>query len=298
MTNLKPFKTAFSLIELSIVVLIIGILVAGITQSSRLVRAYKTTIANKLSENSPLQTTADLKVWLDAIPASVLTNSSGSTDVSENEVIDFWAESQTKRSNSISSCAQAVNNTNPPTYQYSLLNGLPALRFYAINSNPTRFTCTLDSGINLQNTVFIVFNYQKSYDPSYQAYVLTLSNSSPAVYFALDGNGAGITISTYPGPVDSTYTAFNFINKSVILSRTYDPSNNSSEVFINGTSMTTSTASLSGTTPNQIVIGNGGGGRPFGGDIGEVVIFERVLKRSERQEVEEYLGQKWGIKIN
>lgn len=35
------YKKAFSLIELSIVILIIGILVTGVTQSSRLVRQMK-----------------------------------------------------------------------------------------------------------------------------------------------------------------------------------------------------------------------------------------------------------------
>ncbi len=39
--NKFSLKKAFSLIELSIVILIIGILVAGVTQSSRLVLAMK-----------------------------------------------------------------------------------------------------------------------------------------------------------------------------------------------------------------------------------------------------------------
>ena len=32
-------------------------------------------------------------------------------------------------------------------------------------------------------------------------------------------------------------------------------------------------------------------------DIGEILIFDRPLKTKEREEVEAYLSQKWGIKL-
>lgn len=47
------FKKAFSLIELSIVILIIGILVAGVTQSSRLINAMRIQSIRSLTINSP-----------------------------------------------------------------------------------------------------------------------------------------------------------------------------------------------------------------------------------------------------
>ncbi|MFM7620300.1 MAG: prepilin-type N-terminal cleavage/methylation domain-containing protein, partial [Alphaproteobacteria bacterium] len=51
----KKIKTqAFSLIELSIVILIIGILVAGVTQSSRLVNQFRLTSARNITLSSPL----------------------------------------------------------------------------------------------------------------------------------------------------------------------------------------------------------------------------------------------------
>ncbi|MFM7621329.1 MAG: prepilin-type N-terminal cleavage/methylation domain-containing protein [Alphaproteobacteria bacterium] len=45
----KNFCKAFSLIELSIVILIIGILVAGVTQSSRLIRQMKLLSAQSIT---------------------------------------------------------------------------------------------------------------------------------------------------------------------------------------------------------------------------------------------------------
>lgn len=47
-------KAAFSLIELSIIILIIGILVAGVTQSSRLVNEMRLATVRNINQNSPI----------------------------------------------------------------------------------------------------------------------------------------------------------------------------------------------------------------------------------------------------
>ena len=54
---------AFSLIELSIVILIIGILVAGVTSSSRLITRMKVVTAQNLTRNSPVSSIKDLAMW-------------------------------------------------------------------------------------------------------------------------------------------------------------------------------------------------------------------------------------------
>ena len=64
--NLK----AFSLIELSIVILIIGILVAGVTQSSRLIREFKLTTAKNLTRNSPVSSIKGLYFWFETTSES------------------------------------------------------------------------------------------------------------------------------------------------------------------------------------------------------------------------------------
>ena len=58
-------KQAFSLIELSIVILIIGILVAGVTQSSRLVNQFRINSLRQLVVNSPVNSIKDLSLWLE-----------------------------------------------------------------------------------------------------------------------------------------------------------------------------------------------------------------------------------------
>jgi len=61
----KNFCKAFSLIELSIVILIIGILVAGVTQSSRLLKQFRLITARNITTSSPVSTIKDLVFWIE-----------------------------------------------------------------------------------------------------------------------------------------------------------------------------------------------------------------------------------------
>ena len=68
----KNLKKAFSLIELSVVVLIIGILIAGITSGSRLVRNSKLASAAQFTKSSDINSIADLVLWLEPTKKTVL----------------------------------------------------------------------------------------------------------------------------------------------------------------------------------------------------------------------------------
>ena len=85
----KSFKTAFSLVELSIVVLIIGILIAGISQSSRLVRAMKLSTARSLTRSSDVNSIRNLTAWFDATAEGVFSTFCSSSDTNANSSTDL-----------------------------------------------------------------------------------------------------------------------------------------------------------------------------------------------------------------
>ena len=60
-------KKAFSLIELSIVILIIGILVAGVTQSSRLLKMMRLQSARSLTNSGPVISINNIVLWVDSV---------------------------------------------------------------------------------------------------------------------------------------------------------------------------------------------------------------------------------------
>lgn len=115
------YKKAFSLIELSIVILIIGILVAGITQSSRLIRQMRLSSARSITQSSPVSTIKDLMVWLES-------TSEKSFDDAEEEnglTVTNWYDLNPQGSFKYN--AKANNVADKPTFVENGINGLPVL---------------------------------------------------------------------------------------------------------------------------------------------------------------------------
>jgi len=104
----KNFKKAFSLIELSVVVLIIGILIAGITQSSRLVRAMKLNTARSLTRSSDVNSIRNLTAWFDATAEGVFSSSCASATAAN---VDLASTSR-----AFSAAANPSGNTPSSSY--------------------------------------------------------------------------------------------------------------------------------------------------------------------------------------
>jgi BRCT domain type II-containing protein len=71
--------------------------------------------------------------------------------------------------------------------------------------------------------------------------------------------------------------------------------NSVSAFYMNGVDYTTS--SVPNTPPGALALSAAGASNePMNGYIGEVIVFTRDLNTLERQDVESYLIEKWGIK--
>lgn len=293
---------AFSLIELSIVILIIGILVAGVTQGSRLVNAYKLSTARTITQSAPVTSIKNLVIWLDATAESSITNQNGSTDIENGDTVKSWKDiSQTtidKRS--ISQATTAYQ----PAYITNAINNLPSVRFTATNDN-SRLTGSIIGGVNLESTIFFVFKWNSSNALSTSLFsVLANGTVAPDTENAISTGGA-FTFYVWNGASNLDTLSYTLTSgTSLIMDRYYNPTANSSTLYVNGTSVSTSTASVSGTygtvsLDGVLCIGNhSAAARTFGGDIGEFIMFDRALKSEERKAVEQYLGKKWGIKVS
>jgi prepilin-type N-terminal cleavage/methylation domain-containing protein len=90
---------AFSLIELSIVILIVGILIAGVTQGSRLVKESKLKTAISITSSSDVNSIPDLVMWLDATNEENLKTSAFSDiattnygNIEDDDPISAWKD--------------------------------------------------------------------------------------------------------------------------------------------------------------------------------------------------------------
>ncbi len=289
-------KKAFSLIELSIVVLIIGILIAGVTQSSRLISKAKLNTARTLTDSSPVASIKDLVVWLE-------TTSEKSFDVSETEdgtEVTNWYDINPQ----VVTKSNGSGQSNNALYTAEAINGLPSLRFRG--STVGYYTVALNNvSLNSTKTIFVVArsladrrhyifdNVKDSEDPQLQyAFIInTKTSSTPVTYFQLY---AGSYDGTYglTSPNDTAAAETNYVTTLVM-------NEDNSIIRYNGNEITGDVGVH--TMESSIYIGrslsDSASDEYLDGYLGEFIIFDRVLKTEEYLAVEQYLSKKWGIDL-
>jgi len=298
----KKQRRAFSLFEISIVILIIAVLIGLVTSGARVMSAHRIYTARALTRSGPVTTIPNLVFWIDASAEGVLTNRNGSLEISNNDTIKSWKEPAYLTRDRVS-CTESTQ-ANQPSYILNGLNGLPVVRFDSNGSGSMKLSCNVMGGISTENTIFTVFRWVSS-NASY-------GNSN---FFVLFGTGsiqslnsidtAGVfTFSNWNGSDVDILTTNVTVGQNNIMTRVSNPTTNVSTLYANGSSIATATATMDGTysTPDtsiSITLGNfPSETRTFGGDIAEIIMYDRALNNEERQAVEKYLSKKWAIQLN
>lgn len=297
----KNNKRAFSLIELSIVILIVGILIAGVTQSSRLVDASRVQVAQTTTESSPVSSLRGLVLWLE-------TTAEGSFKASETDdedQISIWYDTnpQVQHPNDLS-----VTASDNITYEESGINNLPTVQFSGSQSAGLS-----GSGITssyLSYTVFVVYRGDTLADVNPLVY--NGDSDSSATGFGIEDNGSGL-ISFHDGE-DANFTAVTGAIPSIadagrIATVTVSPNSvdgatatQNVSIYINGVSdvsATNLTNNLATVGADNLIVGyESGGTLALDGEVSELIIIDHVLKEKDRQEIEAYLGRKFGISVS
>ena len=292
---------AFSLVELSIVIMIIGILIAGVIQGSRIIAQMKLSAARSLTQGSDVNGISDIILWLDATAEGMLANaSSGSTTyISDGDEISPWTD-QNPQTTSKFSFTQSTAGAYP-TYKQNGINGLPTLRFDPATDGTagdalfTSYSATLNPS---QFTIFIVLQPIEigSSGDTHLSY-------SGGGYHRLDYRNSleRVDFWTYYGGFVSgpSITGVSH-NKVHILDFIMDAT--TKYIYRDGANLISS--AIGGNTPGSsggFILGSSsasGGSQSFDGYISEFIMFSRALKTAERQSVEKYLGKKYGVKIS
>ncbi len=301
----KKKYLAFSLIELSIVVLIIGILIAGVTQGSRLVRQSRLATANSLTANSPVASINGLIVWLDTARPNSLQNANSEFEIQDQDKIQNWYSINPQIN--YPTVANQSTGGNQPTYVASGINGLPSIYFNSANSNylsiPDSSIISPESGI----TMFVVVQLTTFVTASTIGIISkdTSSGVTNPPYF-IQANSATNVVSgiTSPANVNSTGgtlgSGITFqTNTPYVFCGTFDATrghqfmtNVRSAIYTTATQATIfhSTAPLRiGEQKHGIM------NRFLDGYISEIIMFDHALKSSEINDINHYLNQKYGI---
>jgi prepilin-type N-terminal cleavage/methylation domain-containing protein len=302
MKSYRKLKNAFSLIELSIVILIVGILIAGVTQSSRLINQMKLSSAQSITRSSDVISINDMVFWAETSLENSLTNSSGGFQMDNGGAISSWNDINLRSSNKIN---LGQSNTNyQPSYKSSGINGLPSISFDGTNDSLFN-TSTVPLPYGDKNyTLVVVWRSYRMTSPD--GIIVLGQGNNPIVpqqaavilLWAGTSGFAGWWNSYYPATqvnLNADYVTIVTINNNLA---------NNVSIYINSnTPSTGATGSPAGLTlANQIFCAGGmdsmGTNYAYQGLISEAMVFDRTLKLDEVKSINGYLGKKYGIKIS
>jgi prepilin-type N-terminal cleavage/methylation domain-containing protein len=272
-------KLGFSLIELSIVILVIGILVIGITKGGAIMNKAKVSSAQTVSQSSPVNFTNNLVAWYEPVSVS----SFDPDQALDGVTITVWNDNSPRGNLDASSDDSA-------TYTEASINGLPAITF----SGDDQFEFSSNAFNQRQYTFFVVERRSADNDIRF----LNIGDNT-------FGYTNGTTLGSSANNATSTVSAFvagrlaprisTFVSDSVSRRVYNNGVAGDSSVPGTGTEDTTALNEVLTTTTavDNINIGN----NSYNGDIAEVILFNRGLKVTERNEIQEYLSKKYGISV-
>jgi prepilin-type N-terminal cleavage/methylation domain-containing protein len=300
MKSQKKSHKAFSLIELSIVILIIGILVAGVTQSSRLVKQIRLASIKSMTLSSPVSSIKDLAVWLESALDTSFNDSEESNGLAVTTWFDINPQTATKN-NAISPSA-----SENPIYLENGINGLPALSSDGTNDVMLINNLT-DSFVN-GFTWIGVLKWTGSGTRGYFGLKSDYGSPNNLVTLFLDDCNGAINCFRVTSRADgglASYFGFNtptFIKSDPhiisIVRRTNSLMNYDNGAQIGPTVNDSSVAGIYRSAgPWAIFKYTNSNTLYFQGVAGEYILIGRAIADDERKDIEKYLSKKWGIKI-
>ena len=301
-------RWAFSLIELSIVILIIGIVVAGITQGSRLVREMRIQAAASLTKSSGINGIKGLSMWLETTSSSSITSSTRGLNPDDNDKVAGWNDINSQKSGKIN--VTQTSDSLRPTYIVDGIGNLPSIKFdgtdylsslasaggsVPLEANSDNFTYVAVWLSNTNSGAQVIFEQNSAtLTAGKRSSMLLVNNKYGFSGQANDAFGASYGTSSSPHISVMTVGQANGVNDANLTVKVYTNGNTASY-----TSTLTGGATKQNVGLDGFYIGTKfNNGERLNGMISEIIIFDRVLMKEEISEVVNYLSKKYRIKLS
>ncbi len=308
----KNLKKAFSLIELSIVIIVVGILVAGVLGASNLVEKMRLRTAKALTESSDVNGIKSLALWYETTSDSSIINSSGNRNIDDGDLIATLYDSS-PQARSKTNATQATQS-KMPKYKKNIINGLPAISFDGVDDY-----LSFSNILGYDMSVFTVIKTTDT-DSSINPTAPSLESTSSPILWS-DISAANVRdmapvvifngrVSYWFGVGVGTQNCYGWgskiINDDAPHIINFERSLNSAfSLYIDGTldyyrssSTTPLCTNIANQNPNVLIGASLVSNKYYKGYISEIIVFEKVLSKEERVAVNKYLSKKYAIKIS
>lgn len=273
------------MIELSIVVTIIGVMIAGVIGATGMVRSATISGARAFTLKSSVSQISGLVAWYETSLIQSLKPSEAFDDALISTWYDISPSSVTNKRNTLSRVASSAL-----TYQDKGINDLPSLKF---SSTANLVLNNFYESTSTEHTIFFV---AKPYILSANNGTIIDSGTSTANSTAIAFTTAGVRMNFGTAANSSGTTIVNGQNYIVAAYANGD----ASKVYINNAATSSGNVINPGTNILQgLTVGTDkNGALPFIGLISEIIVYNRPLHLQERRDVFKYLSYKYNITIN
>ena len=282
-------------------ILVIGVLIAGVIEGRNLIQKFSLNSARALTKSSPVGGIKDLLVWYE----TSLEESFIDSQEKDGATITTWYDINPQSTSHI----DAVPHNGKTTFEENIFGNIPGVYL----NNYSSLSHSNASLVGSNFTIFVVEQKQFSLISTGFNSVIggdnVGTNTSLRIAYTTStgdtinaglGHSASNNIISY---TNAELTRRVPIMHSFTLSQTVGTKywfNGGISPDASGTSSVNKNPLRSGTT-NKARIGNFGGNNindyAYNGYIAEYIVFTRDLKDEERQAIEKYLSQKYKIAI-
>lgn len=295
MKYFKRKKTAFSLLEIGVVFLLVGVVVGAVIGGRALIDATNSITARLSSKTSLVGVIENLALWYDATSEDAFDSTPG-----DGGDVSTWKNINPQVSGTGDlQLVVHVSSPVPPLYTASAINGHPAIRFTDntyLRGDVTHAGDKFSAIYVGQRVALAPWSGSVGF---YNAAIYPHDYGDNRVFFFGDEQSGGGVLQSYRNGIS---TGFSHPGNAApyILTTIYDGTNNTS--YLNGVASTPVASSglfdiasiIVGARQQSTVSADG----HINGYVGEVIAVKRNLTQQERKEVEKYLSNKWGIDVD
>lgn len=295
----KNISRAYTLFEMSIVVVILSIIVVALIKGSQMVNSAQLASARALTMSSPVNSIPGLVLWYE----TTLESSFAPNEAINNSTVSNWYDASNNGRSKKMTATQSTTSQKPLYIEGAFSNNIPGIRFDGSND-----TFTLPALTALVGKSFSIFMVeQKRRAAITNNHILTINGTSyngftNCCIFMGWLSDTSFGLDRYNYSTALTTTSFSYTQPTPRMHTGILDINSGTKYWLNGGSTADGSGGGKSTLPSVAgltsYLGKSCCGAWYYGDVGELIIFNRNLTTDERQAVETYLSQKFNITIS